>query len=134
MDFWGFFWLMIWSFFFICYLMVLFQVIIDVFRDDETSGWGKAGWIILLIFLPALGALIYLIARGEGMNRRQRQRYAPVPEESDVRIAHAPGQAAAPAPTPAADPGQQISQAKALLDSGAITAEEYDALKARALS
>jgi len=127
MDFWGFFWLMIWSFFFICYLMVLFQVIMDVFRDDESSGWVKTGWVVLLIFLPALGALIYLVARGNDMNRRQRQRYAPVPEESDVRIAHAPGQA------PVADPTQQISQAKALLDSGAITAEEYDALKARAL-
>ena len=127
MDFWGFFWLMIWSFFFICYLMVLFQVIMDVFRDDESSGLVKTGWVVLLIFLPALGALIYLVARGNDMNRRQRQRYAPVPEESGVRIAHAPGQA------PAADPTQQISQAKALLDSGAITAEEYDALKARAL-
>ena len=122
MNFWDFFWLMVWSFFIICYLMVLFQILLDVFRDDELSGLGKAGWVIALIILPWLAALIYLITRGKGMGQRQRSRHAPVPESSDVQVIQA------------YSPTEQISKAKALLDSGAITTEEYAALKARELA
>ena len=71
MDFWDFFWLLVWSFFFVCYLMVLFQVIGDLFRDKDLSGWWKALWIIFLIIFPFLALLIYLIARGRGMAERQ---------------------------------------------------------------
>ena len=58
------FWLLIWTFVFVCYLMVLFQIIIDLFRDKDLSGWWKALWIIFLIIFPFLAALVYLIARG----------------------------------------------------------------------
>jgi len=71
MDFWDFFWLMVYSFFFVAYLMVLFQVVADLFRDKQLSGWWKALWILFLIFLPVLTALVYLIARGRGMAQRQ---------------------------------------------------------------
>ena len=71
MDFWDFFWLLVWSFFFVCYLMVLFQVIADLFRDKDLSGWWKALWIIFLIIFPFLALIIYLIARGKGMAERQ---------------------------------------------------------------
>jgi ABC-type multidrug transport system fused ATPase/permease subunit len=57
-------------FVFAAWLMVLFTVIGDLFRDHEMSGWGKAAWIIFLIFVPFLGTLIYLIARGHGMRER----------------------------------------------------------------
>ena len=65
------FWLLVWTFFFVCYLMVLFQIIADLFRDRDLSGWWKALWIIFLIIFPFLAAVIYLIARGRGMAERQ---------------------------------------------------------------
>lgn len=111
---------MVWSFFLVAYLIVLFQVVIDVFRNDDLSGWGKAVWVLALLLVPALTALIYLVINGSGMAARQRGR-GPVPEPSDVQIIHAP------------TPVDQIAQAKALLDSGAITADEFAALKAKAL-
>lgn len=119
--FWDFFWLLVWAFFFAAYLVVLFQVVIDIFRSDDLSGWGKAIWVIVILIAPALGALVYLIVRGAGMAARSPRQQRPVPEEDEVRIAHAP------------TPVGQISHAKELLDSGAITADEYAALKAKAL-
>ena len=71
MDFWDFFWLLIWTFVFVCYLMVLFQIIVDLFRDRDLSGWWKALWVILSIIFPFLAILIYLIARGKGMAERR---------------------------------------------------------------
>ncbi len=121
MTFWDFFWLLVWGFLFAAYLVVLFQVVIDIFRSDDLSGLGKAVWVIALLIVPALSAIIYLIIRGNGMAGRSPARQRPVPEEDDVRIAHAP------------TPVGQIAQAKQLLDSGAISASEYDALKAKAL-
>ena len=114
---------MIWGFLFVSYLIVLFQVVIDVFRDDELSGWGKAVWILALMVVPALSALIYLIVRGKGMSARQRTVRGPAPEPSEdyVRIATAPS------------PVDQIASAKGLLDSGAITADEFARLKSRAI-
>src|SRR3954467_12461253 len=71
MNFGDFFWLLIWSFFFVMYLMVLFQIIGDLFRDRDLSGWWKAIWIIFLLIFPFLTAFVYLIARGRGMGERQ---------------------------------------------------------------
>ena len=67
---WEAIWLVFVTFVFISVLMMLFSVIVDLFRDDSLSGWGKAGWIIVLILLPFLGLLIYVIARGKGMTDR----------------------------------------------------------------
>jgi len=71
MGFWDFFWLLVWSFFFVMCLMVLFHIISDLFRDNSLNGWLKALWIIALLVVPFLSALIYLIARGRGMAERQ---------------------------------------------------------------
>ena len=65
------FWLLIWWFLFFAYLVILFQIIGDLFRDHALSGWWKAVWIIFLIVVPFLTALIYIIARGKGMAERQ---------------------------------------------------------------
>lgn len=124
MDFWDFFWLLIWSFFFVAYLMVLFQILGDLFRDDM-SGWFKALWVIVLIIAPFLGALIYLIARGKGMAQRQAGEARRMKAETDDYIRDVSG---------AKNPTEQIASAKALLDSGAITAEEFDRLKQQALA
>jgi hypothetical protein len=124
MDFWDFFWLMVYSFFFIAYLMVMFQIIIDLFRDPDTSGWVKAVWMIALIFLPVITALVYLITRGKGMADRQVAEVQRSREQTDDYIRSVAGTSSA----------EQIAQAKALLDSGAISQQEFDALKAKALA
>ena len=125
-SFWDVLWIMVVSFVFISYLMLLFHIVMDLVRDDSVSGWGKALWSIFLIFLPILGSLVYLIARGSGMAERtlrQAQEYQN--QQADhIRSVAAGG----------ADPVSSLAQAKSLLDSGAITQEEFDALKARVLA
>jgi hypothetical protein len=116
------FWLFVW----IAAIMVWFRCIIDMFGDHTLSGWGKAGWALLLVFLPWLGALIYLIARGRSMNERQMAKMADVQASQERYIQ----QVAAKTATPA----EQIANAKALLDSGTISQAEFDALKAKALA
>ena len=74
MNFWDFFWLLIWSYLFVACLVVLFHIAADLFRDPELGGFAKALWIIALIVAPILVALIYLIARGRGMAERQKPR------------------------------------------------------------
>src|SRR5215218_9682144 len=71
-DFSSFFWLLVWAFVFACYLIVLFQIVVDLFRDENLSGWWKALWIVFLIIAPFLSALIYVIARGKGMAERHQ--------------------------------------------------------------
>jgi hypothetical protein len=125
MDFWDFFWLLVWTFFFVCYLMVLFQVIGDLFRDRDLSGWWKALWIIFLIIFPFLALIIYLIARGKGMAERQAGEMRKAQAATDQYIQSVAGQS---------NPADQIASAKNLLDSGAITQEEFERLKQKALA
>ena len=120
-----FFWILIWSFFIVCYLMILFQIIGDLFRDKELSGWWKALWIIALIFVPFLSALIYLIARGKGMAERQAGEMRQAQAATDSYIQEVAGRS---------NPAEQIATAKNLLDQGTITQTEFDKLKAAALA
>lgn len=123
-TFWSWFWLVFLSFAFIAYLFAMFTIIIDLFRDHTVSGGMKAVWLILLIFFPLLTALAYLIVRGGGMAQRSQEQAAAMKDAQDSYIREVAG-------TSSTD---QIAQAKQLLDSGAITEEEYAALKAKALS
>ena len=125
MGFWDFFWLMVWGFFFVVYLIVLFQVVVDIFRDSSLNGWVKAVWLVALFIAPPLTALVYVIARGRGMNERESAAY----EESRASAEKYIRSVAS-----TTDPTTQITNAKALLDSGAITQSEYDQLKAKALA
>jgi UPF0716 family protein affecting phage T7 exclusion len=125
-SFWDFFWLLVWTFFFVMYLMVLFQIIGDLFRDRELSGWWKALWIIFLIIFPFLAAIIYLIARGRGMAERQAGEMRKAQVATDQYIKSVASQGSSPA--------DQIASAKSLLDSGAITQQEFEQLKAKALA
>ena len=125
---WDSFWDYIWSavviFAFIAYLMILFNILADLFwRDHKTSGWVKAVWVIFLIVLPYLTALVYLIARGGGMAERAREQALQAKKETDDYIRSAAGRS----------PAQEIADAKALLDSGAISQTEFEALKTKAL-
>src|SRR3954447_23006356 len=120
---------MLWSFWFfiwIAALMVWFRCLLDMFGDHTLSGWGKAGWSILLIFLPWLGALIYLIARGCSMAERQMAAVADQQAAQQEYIQQVAGKSASPA--------SRIADARALLDSGAINQIEFDSLKAKALA
>jgi hypothetical protein len=125
MNFWDFFWFLLCSYVLIAYLMVMFQIIADIYRDPHLGGWSKALWTIALIIAPFLSALIYLIARGHGMNQRQTQAARQAKADTDHYI-----QTVANRPNPT----QQVTSAKALLDNGAITQTEYDGLKAKALA
>ena len=123
-NFWDSVWLIFSAFLFVAYLFVMFQVITDLFRDDSVSGFGKAAWIVGLIFLPMLTALVYIIARGDGMSERQRAALQRAKADTDAYIRQVAGKS----------PADQIADAKALLDAGAITPEEYQRLKAKALA
>jgi type VI protein secretion system component VasK len=124
-SFWDWFWLLIWTFVFVCYLMVLFQIIIDLFRDKDLSGWWKALWIIFLIIFPFLAALVYLIARGRGMAERRAGEMQQAQAATDQYIQSVASKG---------NPADQIASAKALLDSGTINQEEFDKLKQKALA
>jgi len=122
-NFWDFLWMFITIFVFIAYLMALFSIISDLFRDKTLGGFAKAIWFIFLLFLPVLTALVYLIARGKGMGERAQAQVQQVKQAQDDYIRQVAGGATA-----------EIAEAKKLLDSGAITQAEFDALKAKALA
>ena len=123
-NFWSVVWLFFWSFAFVAYLFALFAIISDLFRDHKLNGWWKALWIIFLIFVPFLTALVYLIARGPGMAERNQKEARQMQSATDDYIRQ----------VATSSPADEISKAKALLDSGAITPDEFAHLKARALS
>ena len=125
-DFWD---VLLWSFWFFIWisaLMVWFRCLFDLFGDRSLSGWGKAGWSLLLIFVPWVGALIYVIARGRSMTERQQDAAAQLRAQQDRYIQQVAGTSQTSA--------DQIASAKALLDSGTITQAEFDTLKAKALA
>jgi len=125
-DFWE---VLLWSFWFfiwIAALFVWFRCLFDMFRDRTLSGWGKAGWACLMIFVPWLGAFIYLIVRGKSMTERELDAAAQQQAAQERYIQQV-------ASTPV-DPTEQITKAKSLLDSGVIDQAEFNSLKAKALA
>lgn len=127
MSFLEFLWYALSIFLLVAYLFILFFILTDLFRDHELSGWWKALWIVLLIFVfPPFPALAYLIFRGKGMAERTQKANAAMMEaqQSYIKSVAAGG---------ATSPTDQITQAKGLLDSGAITEAEFDKIKAQAL-
>lgn len=121
---WDVIWTMFVAFAFIAYLIAMFSVVTDLFRDRDLKGWLKAVWVFFLIFLPFLTVLVYLIARGEGMARRQAAQVRASQDAADDYIRTVAG----------GSPADDIVKAKQLLDSGAITEDEYATLKAKALA
>ncbi|GAA5028561.1 SHOCT domain-containing protein [Microbacterium fluvii] len=123
-SFWDLIWWFLWLFVFFAYLMALFAIIGDLFRDRKLSGGWKAVWIFFLIFFPIITALVYLIARGGGMAERgaaQAQQYKAAQDDYIKSVA-------------GTSPTDEIAKAKSLLDAGTITQAEYDQLKAKALA
>ncbi|MEE2032231.1 PLDc N-terminal domain-containing protein [Rhodococcus chondri] len=123
-SFWDLFWYTLMVFAFVAYLMLLFHIFGDLFRDRTTSGLGKTAWIIFLIVLPYLAVFVYLIARGRGMAERQLEERTAAKQATDNYIRGVAGKSAA----------EDIAEAKALLDGGTIDQSEFELLKAQALS
>ena len=119
------FWTIVVFFAWVAWLMILFRVLGDIFRRHDTSGWGKAAWIVFVIVLPFLGVLIYLIANGEKMGERDVEQSRASRAEFDEYV-----KSVAASEGPAAE----IEKAKQLLDSGAISQAEFDAIKAKAIA
>lgn len=123
MNFWDIIAFFFWSYIFISYLMVLFWVIGDMFRDKTLNGWMKAVWIVCLLFLPILTTLVYLVVRGQGMGERHAASVEHSISETESYIRS----------VAASSPADEITKAKSLLDAGTISQSEFEALKAHVL-
>jgi hypothetical protein len=125
MSFWDIVWFIVISFAFVAYLMVMFAIIMDLFRDKEASGFAKAVWFVALILLPFVTACIYLIAKGGGMADRQSRDRDRMMSQQEAYIREVANRST---------PADQVAQAKAMLDAGTITESEYERLKDKALA
>jgi len=123
-NFWDLIQLLLSTFVMIVYLLILFQIIGDLFRDSELGGGSKVLWIIGLVVIPGLAAILYIVIRGRGMAERQRATLQRAKIDTDAYIREVAGKS----------PAEHIAEAKSLLDAGTITAEEFARLKAKALA
>ena len=126
-SFWDFLVWLFWFYVMVACIWIFITVIIDIFRDHTLNGWAKALWVVFLVFLPFLAAFIYLIARGKSMSERRMQEVQQVQAQNADYIRSVAGGGGASSAT-------EIETAKRLLDSGAITAAEYEQLKAKAIA
>ncbi|MBS1880598.1 MAG: SHOCT domain-containing protein [Actinobacteria bacterium] len=111
-------------FLFVIWIWILFTIIADLFRDHEMSGWGKAGWIIVLVFIPFLGALIYLIARGSGMRDRTIKAQADAKKQFDDYVRTQAN----------STPADELHKLNELREKGALSDEEFQQAKAKLLA
>jgi Mn2+/Fe2+ NRAMP family transporter len=116
-------WTMIIFFAWVIFIWVAITVLIDVFRRHDVGGWTKAAWVILVIVLPFLGVLLYLLVNHDGMAKRSAKQAEAQKAQFDEYVRDAAGGSAS-----------EIAKAKELLDSGAISQQEYDQIKRKALA
>ena len=121
----GLFWTMLMLFIWIAWLMLLFHIIFDIFRSDDMSGWGKAGWMLLVLVVPLLGVLIYLIARGDGMTQRQIASAQAQQADFDSYVREV---------SSSSSTADEISKLSELKANGTITDDEFAAQKAKLLA
>ncbi|HEY7013417.1 MAG TPA: SHOCT domain-containing protein [Streptosporangiaceae bacterium] len=121
------FWTMIEFFLWILWIWILIWIFIDIFRSHDLSGWAKALWFLFVLFIPLIGVLVYLIARGGSMHERAVQQA----QQQDQQFRSYVQQAAAESSSSTAD---QLSKLADLRDRGVITAEEFEREKAKVLS
>ncbi|MFJ3829283.1 SHOCT domain-containing protein [Streptomyces sp. NPDC090046] len=120
------FWTMLWFFLWVMWFFLLFKVITDVFRDHTLGGWGKAGWLVVVLLLPFLGVLVYLIARGHSMHERDRKQVEEQQAAFRSYVQRTAGSGGGPA--------DELHKLSALKDKGDITQEEFDRAKAKILA
>jgi hypothetical protein len=112
-------------FFFVIWIWILITIFSDLFRDHEISGWGKAAWVLFLVFIPFLTALIYLIARGNGMRDRAIKAQADAKKHFDEYVreqAHG------------GSPADELHKLNELKEKGALSSEEFEQAKAKILA
>ena len=119
------FWSMLVFFVWVMWFMLLFRIWGDIFSRHDLSGLGKTVWLIFTIVVPFLGVFVYLIKENDGMNQRALDRARAQQSQMDDYVRSTAG---------AGSPADDIEKAKQLLDSGAITQAEFDAMKAKALA
>jgi hypothetical protein len=132
----GVFWTMLEFFAFVVYIWLIFTIATDIFRSDDLSGWGKAAWLVFILFLPFIGMFTYLIARGRSMQERAMQVRAQHLREQEILRAHMvaqqTGQPAGQQQGPTS--ADQLSRLADLRQRGVLSAEEFDREKAKVLS
>ncbi len=119
-------WDMLIFFAWVIFIWIAITVLIDVFRRQDLSGWGKAGWTVLVVLIPWIGVLIYLIVNHEGMSERRYREAATAQAQFDEYVRTTAGSSGGAA--------GEIERAKKLLDDGTITQAEFNAIKAKALA
>jgi hypothetical protein len=119
------FWTILIFFGFVFWLIILFNVIGDIFRRHDITGWGKVLWLIAIILLPYLGVFIYLIVEHEGLIQRTVKQQQAAQSDFDRYVQSVATRG---------DPAEQIAKANSLLESGAITQAEFDQIKQKALA
>ncbi|BCM64873.1 MULTISPECIES: SHOCT domain-containing protein [Streptomyces] len=122
------FWSMVVFFLWITWLVLLFRVVTDIFRDDDLGGWGKAGWTVFVVVLPFLGVFVYLIARGRGMGRREAEHARAQQQAIGSYIRHAAE--TGPRPTSA----DELAKLSEMRSHGDLTDEEFQRAKELVLS
>ena len=119
------FWDILIFFAWVIFIWIAITVLIDVFRRHDISGWAKAAWVIFVVILPWIGVLTYLIVNHTGMAERRANETRAAQSQFDDYVRQTAGGGGA---------ASEIAKAKQLLDSGAITQQEFDAIKAKALA
>jgi len=120
---WEALWVTFVAFLFIAVLMMMFSVIVDIFRNHEMSGWAKAAWLIGLVFFSLITLLIYMIVHGDGMAKRSAKEQIEAKESFDSYVRDVAGGGAA----------SELEKAAAMHNSGKLSDTEYEALKAKIL-
>jgi hypothetical protein len=113
------FWSMLLFFLWIMWFVLLFRVVVDIFRDDDLNGWAKAGWLAFTVLLPFLGVFVYVIARGKNMGRREIAQARAQQDAFDARVRQAAGGGGRPSSV------DELAKLSEIRDHGGITDDEF---------
>ncbi|KPC60409.1 SHOCT domain-containing protein [Streptomyces chattanoogensis] len=122
----GAFWTVMWIFLWVLWLLVLFRVIADIFRDHALNGWAKAGWLFFVIILPFLGVLIYVMVRGKEMSKRELREAKRQQDAVDAYIRETAG-------GPGASSADELAKLADLKAKGTISEAEFQRAKEKIL-
>lgn len=119
------FFTMLWFFAFFIWIYLLVMIFSDIFRSDDLSGWGKAGWTIFVLFVPLIGVLAYLIARGGSMQRRRAAQASEAKRRNDDYIRQT---------TAGTSRATELTKLAELRDAGTISDQEFQQAKSKILA